>query len=80
MNGSRAAIVGSIPCGEATSEEECVEEYVKLPESLFGSGAFYILRARGDSMKDAGSLYELQVPAVFRLRILPPVRQRMRNR
>ena len=28
----------------------------------------------------AGSLYELQVPAVFRLRILPPVRQRMRNR
>ncbi len=27
-----------------------------------------------------GSLYELQVPAVFRLRILPPVRQRMRNR
>ena len=36
LNGSRAAIVGSIPCGEATSEEECVEEYVKLPESLFG--------------------------------------------
>ena len=54
LNGSRAAIVGSIPCGEATSEEECVEEYVKLPESLFGSGAFYILRARGDSMEDAG--------------------------
>ena len=23
LNGSRAAIVGSIPCGEATSEEEC---------------------------------------------------------
>lgn len=40
LNGSRAAIVGAIPCGEATSEEECVEEYVKLPESLFGSGAF----------------------------------------
>ena len=54
LNGSRAAIVGSIPCGEATSEEECVEEYVKLPESLFGSGEFYILRARGDSMEDAG--------------------------
>ena len=57
LGGSCAAIVGSIPCGEATSEEEYVEEYVKLPESLFGCGEFYILRARGDSMEDAG-IYE----------------------
>lgn len=57
MGGSCAAIVGSIPCGEATSEEEYVDEYVKLPESLFGCGEFYILRARGDSMEDA-SIYE----------------------
>ena len=51
---SFAMIVGSIPCGEATVEEEYVEDYVNLPESMFGKGEFYILRAKGDSMEDAG--------------------------
>lgn len=54
MNTARAAIVGSIPCGEAQAEEEYVEEYVNLPTNLFGKGDFYILRAKGDSMEDAG--------------------------
>lgn len=49
-----AKIVGSIPCGEATPEEEYVEGYINLPASLFGKGDFYILRAKGDSMVDAG--------------------------
>ena len=31
-----------------------VEEYVSLPVSMFGNGEFYILRAKGDSMVDAG--------------------------
>lgn len=35
-------------------EEEYVEDYVNLPASLFGKGEFYILRAKGDSMVDAG--------------------------
>lgn len=34
---SKAMIVGSIPCGEATSEEQFVEEYVNLPVSIFGN-------------------------------------------
>lgn len=51
---SPALVVGSIPCGEAQEEEEYVEEYVNLPASLFGKGEFYILRASGDSMEDAG--------------------------
>ena len=51
---SSAKIVGSIPCGEATPEEEYVEENLNLPASLFGKGDFYILRARGDSMVDVG--------------------------
>lgn len=51
---STAKVVGSIPCGEATPEEEYVEDYINLPASLFGKGEFYILRARGDSMVDAG--------------------------
>lgn len=51
---SSAKVVGSIPCGESTSEEEYVEGYINLPASLFGKGEFYILRAKGDSMEDAG--------------------------
>ena len=49
-----APIVGSIHCGDPEIEEEHVEEYVSLPESIFGQGEFYILRASGDSMVDAG--------------------------
>ena len=47
-------VVGSIHCGEPGLEEEYIEEYIKLPESLFGRGDFYLLRAQGDSMEDAG--------------------------
>ena len=54
MNLAPAIIVGSIPCGEAQSEEQYVEAYVNLPTALFGKGEFYILRAKGDSMEDAG--------------------------
>ena len=49
-----APVVGSIRCGDPESEEELVEEYVSLPESIFGKGRFYLLRAKGDSMVDAG--------------------------
>ena len=47
-------IVGSVPCGPLAMEEECIEEYVNLPSSLFGSGSFFLLRAYGDSMVNAG--------------------------
>lgn len=49
-----APIVGSIQCGDPELEEEFVEEYVSLPESIFGKGSFYVLRASGDSMVDVG--------------------------
>lgn len=49
-----APIVGTIRCGDPEQEDEYVEEYVNLPESIFGKGEFYILRAAGDSMVDAG--------------------------
>ena len=47
-------VVGSIRCGDPETEEEQVEEYVSLPESIFGRGRFYLVRAKGDSMVDAG--------------------------
>ena len=49
-----APIVGSIRCGNPESEEAEVEEYVNLPESVFGPGSCYLLRAKGDSMTNAG--------------------------
>ena len=49
-----APVVGSIRCGDPESEAELVEAYVSLPESVFGKGRFYLLRAKGDSMVDAG--------------------------
>ena len=49
-----APLVGSIQCGSPDEEDEFVEEYVSLPVSMFGKGDFYILRAKGDSMVDAG--------------------------
>lgn len=49
-----AAVVGSIPCGEPDEREAMVEEYIPLPVSIFGDSDFYVLRASGDSMVDAG--------------------------
>ena len=49
-----APVVGSIRGGNPEAEEEMVEEDVSLPESIFGKGQFYLLRAKGDSMVDAG--------------------------
>lgn len=47
-------IVGTVPCGDPTLEEENVEEYVSLPQSIFGKGDYFLLHAAGDSMTDAG--------------------------
>ena len=49
-----APVGGAIPCGTPEEEEENIQEYVSLPVSLFGKGEFYILKASGDSMVDAG--------------------------
>lgn len=54
MDSSQTAIVGSVPCGSPQYEEENIEEYISLPAAIFGKGDFYILRASGDSMIDAG--------------------------
>ena len=53
-----APLVGSIRCGDPETEEEQVEMYVSLPVALFGKGEFYLLRAVGDSMVDAGIFEE----------------------
>ena len=47
-------LLGSVSCGIPKFAEENIEEYVCLPESLFGRGEFFLLRAWGDSMIGAG--------------------------
>ena len=50
----QAPLVGTVPCGELTYEEENVECVTTLPTAIFGNGPFYILHASGDSMEDEG--------------------------
>lgn len=47
-------ILGSVSCGIPKLAEENIEEYVTLPTSIFGKGDFYLLRANGESMIEAG--------------------------
>jgi len=47
-------LLGDVACGLPVFAEENIEEYFALPESLVGRGDFYCLRAKGDSMINAG--------------------------
>ena len=49
-----AILDNAISCGKPEYQEEHIEEYVQLPIALFGAGEFYILKASGDSMINAG--------------------------
>ena len=54
MINNQVPIIGAVPCGSPQIEEENIEEYVTLPAAIFGKGDFFILRASGHSMIDAG--------------------------
>ena len=51
---SVAPIVGYVSCGTPLLAIENIEEYVRLPEALFGRGDFFFLRAHGSSMIGVG--------------------------
>ena len=50
----RVPVLGRVACGIPKFAEENIEDYVRLPVALFGKGDFFILRADGDSMIEAG--------------------------
>lgn len=50
----RVPVLGAVSCGIPKLAEENIEEYVRLPVALFGKGDFFLLRANGDSMIEAG--------------------------
>jgi repressor LexA len=47
-------LLGSVAAGQPILAEENVEEYVPVPTLAGGSNGDYLLRIRGESMKDAG--------------------------
>lgn len=54
--GSRTVIplIGEIACGEPIFAVENIEESYAFPKALFGDGELFMLRAKGNSMIDAG--------------------------
>ena len=49
-------LVGHVAAGQPVLAEENIEEYVDVPGLAGGDDGEYLLRVRGDSMKDAGIL------------------------
>jgi repressor LexA len=47
-------LVGSVAAGQPVLAEENIEDYVHVPAQAGGEEGEYLLRVRGDSMKDAG--------------------------
>ena len=56
MKGPGLPVVGQVAAGAPILAEENIEEYLEVPEVIGGETGDYILRVKGDSMKDAGIL------------------------
>jgi repressor LexA len=49
-------LLGSVAAGQPVLAEENIEDYIAVPEVAGGGDGQYLLRIRGDSMKNAGIL------------------------
>ena len=49
-------LLGSVAAGQPILAEENIEEYVPVPQLAGGEEGDYVLRIRGESMKEAGIL------------------------
>ncbi|MGD9663255.1 MAG: transcriptional repressor LexA [Porticoccaceae bacterium] len=49
-------LIGRVAAGNPILAEENIEDYINVPHHLFHPEADFLLRVRGDSMKDAGIL------------------------
>jgi len=56
LGGRGLPLLGEVAAGEPILAEENIEEYLELPDMIGGEEGDYILRVKGDSMKDAGIL------------------------
>ncbi len=56
VGGGGLPVVGQVAAGQPVLAEENIEEYVQVPALVGGEEGEYLLRVRGDSMRDAGVL------------------------
>ncbi len=49
-------LVGAVAAGQPVLAEENIEEYVEVPAAVGGEDGEFVLRIKGESMKDAGIL------------------------
>jgi repressor LexA len=56
VRGNGLPLVGEVAAGEPVLAEERIDEYIDLPAQVGGEEGDFILRVKGDSMKDAGIL------------------------
>lgn len=54
MANAKLPLIGSIACGTPMLAEQNIEAYIPFPKELLGTGTFFILKASGDSMINAG--------------------------
>ena len=54
MDTNRVQMGNSIPCGPLNEVTDAELEHILLPMALTGSGEFFLLRASGESMINAG--------------------------
>lgn len=52
--GAFVPIVGEIACGSPDFAEQDIDGYVRLPQEITGQGEFFLLRTKGESMRDIG--------------------------
>ncbi|MCQ2427459.1 MAG: transcriptional repressor LexA [Clostridia bacterium] len=50
----RVPMLGQVACGLPNIADGSVDSYMRLPVAIFGSGEMYMLRAKGESMIEAG--------------------------
>ena len=56
VSSSGLPLVGAVAAGQPILAEENIEDYVQVPEVAGGDEGEFVLRVRGDSMKNAGIL------------------------
>src|SRR5690242_11043782 len=56
VSGPGLPLVGHVAAGQPILAEENIEEYIQVPDVAGGDQGEYILRVRGESMKDIGML------------------------
>ena len=56
VSGPGLPLVGSVAAGQPILAEENIEEYIQVPAAVGGEDGGYILRVRGESMKDIGMM------------------------